>query len=80
MQLKDLVRPLDSLSDDELMARLREVRHRRETIRPAAKKYVERAEVKAVRARTSSVDKLLENMTEAEREELIAKLSKEEAE
>ena len=74
MQLKDLVRPLDSLSDEELLTRLREVRHRRETIRPAAKKHVERVEAKAARSRTSAVDKMLESMSEAEREELMNKL------
>ena len=71
MQLKDLVKPLDQMTDDELMTRLRTVRHSRETIRPAARKRVERVEVKAARLRVTTMDKMLEGMSDSEREDLL---------
>jgi len=78
VQLKDLVKPIDQQTDDELLARLREIRHRREIIRPAARKHVERAETKASRGKVASTEKLLENLTDDERETLLAKLLEQE--
>jgi hypothetical protein len=74
MKLPDLVKPLDQLTDDELLERLRQARHNREVHRPAAKKLVERAEIKASRSRMSSMDKLLANLSDEDREALINKL------
>jgi len=79
MQLKDLVKPLDQMSNDELMERLRTVRHSRETIRPAARKHVERAEIKATRVKMGAMDKMLEGMSDSEREELLNQLKEQEA-
>lgn len=78
MQLKDLVTPIDQQTDDELLARLREIRHRREVIRPAARKHIERAETKAARKTVAETEKLLANLSEAEREELMKKLLEQE--
>ena len=50
--LEDLVIPIDTLSDEELRQRLFEVRQRRETIRPAAKKHKEKS-IKAVKKKES---------------------------
>ena len=36
MQLDDLVKPLSALSDEDLMERLRQIRHNRTVARPAA--------------------------------------------
>lgn len=74
MQLKDLVTPIDKQSDEELLTRLREIRHRREVIRPAQRKRVERAETKTARREVAGLNKLVENLSEAEKEALVKKL------
>ena len=74
MQLKDLVKPIDQLSDDELLDRLRTLRHKREVIRPAARKHVERAEVKVARKKVSELDKLVAGLSAADREALMKQL------
>ena len=78
MQLKDLVKLIDQQTDDELLARLREIRHNREVIRPAARKRVERAETKTARKEAAGLNKLVENLSDAEREKLLAKLIEQE--
>ena len=74
MQLKDLVKPLDQMSDEELLARLREVRHNREVVRAARVKHVERAETKVSRGKVSAVEKLLAGLSETEKASLLAQL------
>ena len=74
MQLKDLVKTLDQMTDDELLERLREVRHRRSVERPAHRAHVERAERKESTKRMSALDKLLSSLSEAERDALMAQL------
>lgn len=74
MQIHDLVKPIDQMTDDELLERVRQLRHNRETLRPAARKIVERAVKKTVKAKVSKVAGLLDNLTEEQRLELIAKL------
>jgi len=78
MQLKDLVKPIDQQTDEELLARLRIVRHNREVLRPAAMKRAERKDTKVSRAKATATEKLLDNLTEAEREQLLAKLLEQE--
>ncbi len=78
MQIHDLVKTLDQMSDDELLAHIRAIRHRREVIRPAAKARVERVEKKTSRARVGKTADLLANLSEADRAELIKMLSNEE--
>lgn len=79
VQLKDITKPIDQMTDDELMTRLRTVRHSRETIRPAARKHIERAETKATRVKMSAMDKVLEGMSDSDREELLKQLKEQEA-
>lgn len=74
MQIHDLVKTIDKMTTDELLEHVRAMRHRRETLRPAAKKIVERAVKKESKARTTKVDKLVEGMSEDERQKLIALL------
>lgn len=75
MQIQDIVRPIDQLSDEELFERIREVRQRRQVDRPAAKARVERAERKTVRREgTAAVNKItnvLDSMSDADRLKLI---------
>lgn len=75
MQLSDLVQPIDKMSDEELLERLRQVRHNREVVRPARKAHIERAEKKVSRGRVKKTENLLEGLSEAERNELIRKLT-----
>lgn len=77
MQLEDLHKPLDQLSDEELMERLRASRHNRRTARPAAKAHAKRADNKATNAKVAKTEDLLKN-SGLSREELIALLSGEE--
>ena len=42
-QLSDLVRPIELMSDDELLQWVVELRHRRETVRPAQQKHIKTA-------------------------------------
>jgi len=74
MQMRDLVKPIDQMSDDELREHIRAIRHRREVIRPARAKIVERAVKKESKVRTSKVDKLVSVLSEEERLKLIAAL------
>lgn len=74
MKISGLVKTIDQMSDAELLERVRQIRHNRETIRPAAVKHIERAETKTSRKKVSSVEKLLEGLTDAERANLLAQL------
>ncbi len=75
MQLKDLVKPIEEQTDEELLARIREIRHNRETLRPARRKHEERVEKKASRARVGSMEDLIGKLSDSEREELMKKLT-----
>lgn len=75
MQTPELIKTLDQMTDDELLERLRTVRHNREVARPVAKKKADVAEKKTSRKRVTDLDKLLAGMTEEERQQLINSLS-----
>lgn len=77
MQLQDLVKPIDQMSDDELMERLRQIRHNRTTSKPAAKAHAKRAAKKGAQTRINKVEDLLKGMS---REELIALLGEDDNE
>ncbi len=74
MQLKDLVKPISEMSDEELHEHLRQIRHRRQVERPAAKARVERVERKESRGRLSALDKLLEGLSDQEKAQLLLNL------
>lgn len=74
MQICDLVKTLDNMTDAELLEYVRAIRHRREVIRPAAKARVERAEKKTTRAKVNKVSGLVEAMSEEDRLKLITLL------
>ena len=76
MQLTDLVKPLEDMSDEELLEQLRRARHNRSVVRPAAAKRVERAETKTKRAKTTKVGKLTDALSPAEKQALIDQLLK----
>ena len=74
MKLHDLVKPLDELTDDELMERLRAVRQRREIERPVARRKAATAEKKTVRKNVAKVEDMFEVLTPEQREALIKQL------
>ncbi len=74
MQLNDLVKPMDQCSDEELLERLRTIRHNRNTVRPAAKTHARKAAKKGMQGRVGKVDKLIAGLTPEQRAQLILEL------
>lgn len=74
MRLEDTVKTLDQMTDEELMDRLRAIRHNREVLRPAAAKRTQRAEAKDSRGRLAKIELLLSSLSEADRESLMRQL------
>ncbi len=74
MQLLDLVKPIEQMSDEELQAKLREVRNNRNHAKPAAQAHVKRAAKKTSNAKVSKAVKITDGLTEKEKLELIAML------
>ena len=78
MRLGDLVKPIEKMTNDELLEHLRAIKQRRSVERPAHRAYVERAEKKESRGKMKKVGSLLDNLSEEERQALIAQLTAEE--
>jgi hypothetical protein len=74
MQLKDLVKPIDQMSDEELLERLRQIRHRRTTERPVAKAREVKEEKRASRGRMTALDKALASLSPEDRDKLMKSL------
>ena len=74
MQLKDLVKPLDQLTDEELLEKLRSIRHNRSVVRPAHQAHIDRAVKKTKRATAKKVTTTIGNLTDEERQKLIEQL------
>ena len=74
MQLQNLFKPLDELSDEELKARLQEIRHNRTVERPAAKAHANRAENKGRVSKVNKAQGLLAGLSKEQIAELIAEL------
>ena len=71
MRTENLLKTLDQMSDDELLVRLREVRHNREVARPVARKKAAKAETKQTRVKQTAAEKLLTALSDEEREKLL---------
>lgn len=75
MKLQDLAKPIDQMSDDELLERLRVIKHNRFVERPAVKAREEKAEKKerktVMKKASNKIDKMLEGMSEEQRLNLI---------
>lgn len=74
MQLGDLVKPLEKMTNEELIEHLRQVKQRRSVERPAHRAHVERAEKKTSRAKSKKVSTAFGNLTDEERQKLIEQL------
>ncbi len=73
-QLKDIIKPIDQQTDEELIERLRLMRHKRDVIRPAKVKHVERAETKVARKKVSATEKLVAGLSAEEKARLLKEL------
>lgn len=74
MKLSDLIKPIDQCTDEELLERLREIKHNRFVERPAVKareEKAERQERKKGARKAASIESMVEGMSEAQRLELI---------
>ena len=71
MQLKHLFQSISDLSDDELMERLRDVRKRREVMRPVAKAKEARAEKKKVVKQGKAVSRVISILSLEDKKELL---------
>lgn len=74
-QLSDLIVPIESMTDEELLERLRQVRHNRTVVRPARAKIIEKAEKKTVRKVVGKVK--VEALSAEEKAKLIEQLKRE---
>jgi len=74
MQLSDLVKPIDQMTDDELKESLRALRHRRTTERPAAAKHKAKAEKKEAAPKMTKVKNLLAGLSPEEMAALLKQL------
>lgn len=74
MQLSDLVKPIEDMSDEELKKRLFDIRHRRETERPVAKAKAKKAATKKSNKKVSEAEKMLADLTPDEIMELMKEL------
>ncbi len=72
MQLDDIIKSTELMSDDELAERLVEIRNRR----LQAPELVKKAERKKAKDKKSSADKLLSGMSKEEIEKLLARYNK----
>ena len=74
MQLDDIIKPLNKMSEEELMKHLREVRHRRDSVRTVAKAKVTKAKGKAASKKLTGLANIMASMTPEERQQLIEQL------
>lgn len=71
MQLQHLFKPLNDLTDEELKSRLQEIRHNRETVRPAAKAHAKKAANKGRVAKVNKAQGLLAGLSKEQVQALL---------
>lgn len=74
MQMNDLIKPIEDMSDEELMESLRTLRHRRSVERPAAAKKVKKAKEKGKTTRINKTADMFAGLSASEKEEIIKAL------
>lgn len=78
MQLHDIIKPIEQQTDEELLERLRAIRHTRSVIRPAAAQRTKKAAIKKARGESkkaaTKIDKLLDGLTPEQVQELLKQL------
>ena len=71
MKLSDLVKNMSNMSEEQLREHVRQMRHTKIVAKPAKAKHVEDAVKKETRKKTSAVDKLLKDMSPADKAALL---------
>ena len=74
MQINNLIKPLDQMTDEELRARLMEIRHNREIVRPSAAKKASAPAKKAAKKVSTKIEDMFASLSEDERIALIKQL------
>lgn len=74
MQLKDLVKDISKMSDEELREHVRGIRHNKYVARPAAAKRRADERKGTVKKVTNKIDKIVGNLSAEERANLIKQL------
>lgn len=74
MQLKDIVKTLDEMTEEELHEHLRKVRHRRTVERPVAKAREAKVAKKESNKRMTALDKLLASLSPEDQALLLQNL------
>ena len=74
MDISGLVKPISEQTDEELLERIRALRHRRETVRPAMQAHKAKPKKDKAKKETRNVDKLVMSLSDAQRAALIAQL------
>ena len=74
MQLHNLVQPIENMTDEELRARLIDLRRRREVEKPKAVKKAVKAEKQEGKKKVSAAEKLLAELSPEQLEALLKSL------
>lgn len=74
MQLKDLTKPIDQMTDEEILDRIRTMRANRNTIRPAAKDHAKREAKKGTAGKSKQLDLLVKDLTPEQIQALLYQL------
>lgn len=74
MQIRDLVKTIDTMTEAELLEHVRAMRHRREVIRPARQAKIDKAAKKETKTKVNKTLAAVEQLSEEERLKLITML------
>lgn len=77
MQLGNLFKPIEEMSDEELRTRIQEIRHNRTVERPAGAARVKRAESKGRAAKINKAQSLLSGLSPEQLKQLLLDLGTE---
>ena len=74
MKLNDITKNLSDMTEDELRAHVQHIRHTKYVAKPAKAKRVQETVKKETRQKTTTLDKSLNVMSDAEKQQLILML------
>lgn len=74
MRLDDIAPSMEKMTDEELREHLRQIRHRRSVVRPAAKKIATKAAKKKTQKKMKKVEGLLDALTDEQKLALLKQL------
>lgn len=71
MQLSDLVKPIEEMTDEELRDKLAEVRRRQSVERPSSSNRKKKAATKEVKKKLTPLEKMLDQLSPEELQQLL---------